>query len=48
MRVAADTGCDAKEFRFHFFVAGDIVVGEDIIYNCGAFAIISVWEEFGL
>ena len=28
MMMAADTGCDAKEFRFHFFAAGDIAVGE--------------------
>ena len=43
IRVAADTGCDAKECRFHFFAAGDIAAGEEIIYNFGAFAISSGW-----
>ena len=31
MRVATETGYDAKEFRFHFFEAGEIVAGENII-----------------
>ena len=33
MRVAVETGCDAKECMFHFFAAGDIATGEEIIYN---------------
>ena len=33
LRVAAETGYDANEFRFHFFVNGEIAAGEDIIYN---------------
>ena len=40
-RVAAETGCDEKECRFHFFAAGDIAAGEEIIYNDGAFEISS-------
>ena len=48
MRVAAETRCDAKECRFHFFVGGDIAAGEEIIYNYGAFTIISGWAVFGL
>ena len=28
MRMAAETGCDAKACRFHFFAAGDIAAGE--------------------
>ena len=47
-RVTTDTGCDAKECRLHFFVAGEIEEGEEIICNYGAFAISSVWTEFGL
>ena len=30
-----------------FFWAGYIAVGEEIIYNYGAFVIISGWAEFG-
>ena len=30
-RVAAETGCDSKEWRFHFIAAGDIAVGKEII-----------------
>ena len=48
MRVAVETVCNAKDCRFHFFVAGDIAMGEDVIYNYGDFAISSVWEDFGL
>ena len=48
IRVAAETGCDAKECRFHSFAAGYISAGEEIIYNYGAFAISSGWAEFGL
>ena len=48
MRVAAETVCDTKECRFHFFAAGDIAAGEDIIYNYGGFAISSSWASFGL
>ena len=48
MRVSAETVCDTKKLRFHFFVAGDITMGEDTLYNCGAFAINSGWAEFGL
>ena len=47
-RVAEETGCDAKEFRFHFFAAGDIAAGEEIIYNYRAFVVSSGWAEFGL
>ena len=47
-RVAADTEYDTKECRFHFFAAGDIAEGEEIIYNNGVFETISVWTEFGL
>ena len=48
MRVAADTGCDAKERRFYFFADRDIEAGEEIIYNYGEFVISSVWAEFVL
>ena len=48
IRVAAETGCDAKECRFHFFTAGYIAAGEENIYDYGDFAISSGWEEFGL
>ena len=48
MLVAAETRCDAKECRLHFFVDGDISLGEEIIYNYVAFAIISGWVEFVL
>ena len=48
MRVAVETICDAKECRFHLFVAGDIAAGEEIIYNYRAFAVSSSWTEFGL
>ena len=48
MRVAAETGCDAKECRFHFFAAGYISDMGGIIYNYGAFVISSRWAEFGL
>ena len=41
IRVEVETGCDAKECRFHFFAAGDIAAGEENIYNYGAFAISS-------
>ena len=41
MRVDVETGCDAKECRFHFFEAGYIAAEEEIIYNYGAFAISS-------
>ena len=47
-RMAAETGCDAREYRFNFFVAGDISAEEEIIYNYGDFAISSGWAEFGL
>ena len=47
-RVVVETGCDAKECRFHFFAAEDIAAGEEIICNYGAFVISSIWEEFGL
>ena len=40
-RVAKETGYDAKEFRFHFFVARDIASGEEIIYNYRDFVISS-------
>ena len=48
MRVATETGYDAKDFRFHFFAAGEIAAGEEIICNYGAFAISFCWAEFGL
>ena len=35
-----------EECRFHSFAAGEIAVGEDIIYNYRAFAISSGWAEF--
>ena len=41
MRETAETGCDAKECRFHFFADGDVAAGEDIFYNYGDFAISS-------
>ena len=31
MRAPAETGCDGKDCRFHFFAAGEIVAGEVII-----------------
>ena len=40
-RLVAETVCDAKECRFHFFANGGISVGEEIIFNYGPFAISS-------
>ena len=48
MRLAAETVCDAKDCRFHFFATGYIVAGKGIIYNYGSFAMSSGWGEFGL
>ena len=31
MRVDAETGCTAKDYKFHFLADGDIVVDEEII-----------------
>ena len=47
-RVAEEMGCDAMECRFHFFAAGDIAAGEEIICDYSAFAITSGWAQFDL
>ena len=48
IRVAAETRFVAKECRFHFFAAGVIAAGYDILYNYRSFVISSGWAEFGL
>ena len=48
MRVDEDTGCDAKECRFQFFLSEEIAAGEEIIFNYGAFVISSGCAESGL
>ena len=35
MRVSVEIGCDSKECRFQFFLAGYIAAGEDIITITG-------------
>ena len=48
MRVAVETVCDAKEFRFHFFATGYIAAGEYIVYNYRLFSISSGLAKFRL